>query len=210
MTRIFLIRHGQTDPNRLGLIQGQGLDAPLNATGRAQAEALGARFASEPLDAVVASPLVRALATAEAVAAPHGLPVALDAGWMEMHWGTFEGRASTPDTDAVFQRVVTAWQRGDFADRVAGGEPLLDVQARLRAAWERLLAAHRGQTVAVVSHGRSLRVLLASLLHPDGLRAMQTFQHANTSVNEVVVDDDTGNLSAARLNCIAHLDLSRI
>lgn len=203
MTRVFLIRHGQTEPNRLGLIQGQGLDAPLNATGQAQAAALAARFADVPLDAVIASPMRRARATAEAVAAPHGLPVALDAGWMEMHWGVFEGLAPTDDTDAVFRRIVASWASGDFDDRVEGGEPLLDVQARVLGAWQRLLDAHAGQTVAVVSHGRALRVLLASLLHADGLRAMPVFEHSNTGVNELAVEADA--VAPVVLNCTLHL-----
>lgn len=204
MTRVFLIRHGQTDPNRLGLIQGQGLDAPLNATGQAQAAALAARFADVPLDAVVASPMRRARATAEALAAPHGLPVALDAGWMEMHWGVFEGLAPTDETDTVFQRIVASWAAGDYADRVDGGEPLLDVQARVLGAWQRLLDRHAGQTVAVVSHGRALRVLLASLLHADGLRGMSAFHHANTSVNELAVDAHAA-VTPVVLNCTLHL-----
>ena len=205
MTRVFLIRHGQTEANRLGLIQGRGLDAPLNAEGRAQAAALADRFAAVPLAAVVASPLARARATAEAVAAPHGLAVAFDPDWEEMHWGAFEGVAPSPVTDAVFRRVVAAWQAGDFSDRVEGGEALLDVQTRLLKAWTRLLAAHAGQTVAVVSHGRALRVLLSTLLHEDGLRAMHTFEHANTAVNELVVDEASGQIVPGPLNCTRHL-----
>ena len=205
MTTVFLIRHGQTEANREQRIQGRGLNGPLNEAGRAQAHALAARFAEVPLTGVVASPMRRARETAEALAAPHGLSVALDADWEEMHWGRHEGALPSNELRALFARLHAAWDDGDFAPHPDGGETLLDVQTRARAAWHRVLDAHRDGHVAVVTHGRTLRVLLATLLHADGLRAMHTFRHANTSVNELQVDDD-GALVAVRLNCAAHLD----
>ncbi len=91
--RSFLcLRHGATDWNRLGLFQGL-TDNPLNADGIAQAHAAAARLQHVPIDRVVSSPLVRAVATAEIVAASRGARVAIDDGIIECDFGSLEGRS---------------------------------------------------------------------------------------------------------------------
>lgn len=209
-TTVYLIRHGETDANLARRVQGRGLDMPLNATGEAQAARLGDRFTGVPLTAVHASPLVRARQTAEAIATLHGLPVATDPDLEEIGWGVLEGQDDDAATAAAFAHLYAHWEAGDFDVRLEGGESVREVQARAHAAWGRILDAHAGVPdahVAVVSHGRTIRVLLATLLRRDDAEAlahMHDYQHANTSVNVLVVEDD-GTVRADLLNCIAHL-----
>ncbi|BAT58824.1 alpha-ribazole phosphatase [Variibacter gotjawalensis] len=90
-TRKFLfIRHGETDWNKAGRIQGS-TDIPLNATGRAQARAAAAALRSATFDRVIASPLSRALETAQLVNEPHGRPLHTDKNLQERGFGSFEG-----------------------------------------------------------------------------------------------------------------------
>ena len=90
-TTIFLVRHGETVDNACQIMQGQ-TQGELNQRGREQAEQVARRLASEPLDAIVASDLHRAIQTAEVIAEPHGLPVVTTPLLRERDWGSFTGR----------------------------------------------------------------------------------------------------------------------
>ena len=89
MLTLYLARHGETDYNHEGRLQGQ-LPVPLNERGRSQAKRLARRMAEIPLDAIVSSDLPRALGTAEIVAEVKGLPVQTNAGWRERNLGHWQ------------------------------------------------------------------------------------------------------------------------
>ena len=91
MTTILLVRHGETVDNARQIMQGQ-TQGELNEQGREQALKVAERLASEPIDAVVASDLHRAIQTAEYIAVPHGLPVTTTKLLRERDWGSFTGR----------------------------------------------------------------------------------------------------------------------
>ena len=91
MTTILLVRHGETVDNAAQIMQGQ-TQGELNEQGREQARTVAERLSSEPIDAVVASDLHRAIQTAEYIAAPHGLPVVTTKLLRERDWGSFTGR----------------------------------------------------------------------------------------------------------------------
>ena len=91
MTTIFLVRHGETVDNARQIMQGQ-TQGELNEQGRSQARQVAERLSAEPIDAVVASDLRRAIQTAEIIAAPHGLPVMTTPLLRERDWGGFTGR----------------------------------------------------------------------------------------------------------------------
>lgn len=203
-TTLYLVRHGETDPNRLGIVQGRGIDAALNETGRRQAESVAQRFEGTPIEAVYASTLRRAIETAEAVAARHALPVYSEPGLDEMGWGIFEGVPHTPTTARAFERMYERWGRGDFSFRIKGGESIVDVQERGKRAIEQIIARHPGDTVLIVTHGRLLRVVLASLVEGYGLERMQEIGHANTCVYRLT--HRQGLFSMDLTNCTAHLE----
>ena len=203
-TTLYLVRHGETDYNRNGIVQGRGVDAPLNERGRRQAEALARRFAAVPLDALYASPLRRALATAEAVRRYHpDVPFYQLADLAEMDWGDLEGKPYAPPYDEQIRAIYEHWRAGDYDYPVPGGESILDVQRRALRALETILTRHEGETVLVVTHGRFLRILLASVLPEYGLARMEALPHTNTAVNHLVYEN--GRFRALRLNCTAHL-----
>jgi broad specificity phosphatase PhoE len=104
-SRSFLcVRHGITDWNRQRLFQGR-TDIPLNDEGIAQAYAAARRLQDVPIDIIVSSPLIRALRTAEIIAAPSGKPVDIDAGLIECDFGRFEGRSIA---DVMDEHGITA------------------------------------------------------------------------------------------------------
>ena len=203
-TTLYLVRHGETDYNRAAIMQGRRVNSTLNATGRMQAEALAHRLAALPLDAIYTSTLLRARQTARAVAEvqPHVRMVELT-DLEEMSWGIHDGSAPGQGIAEAYGR----WRTGDYAHAVEEGESILDVQVRAIRAIETILAQEEGRTVLVVTHGRFLRVLLATLLEEYGLARMDDLHHANTGVNQLIFDGN--RFKALRLNCTLHLDAPR-
>lgn len=204
-TTLYLIRHGETDYNRQRIVQGRRINCELNQTGRAQARALARRLSTVPIDAIFSSTLRRAEETAAFIAAEHQhLEVFRLEDLEEMSWGVYEGEPPSERLSRAFESMQLDWARGDYGKRVEGGESILDVQERGLRALEHILARHEGQTVAVVTHGRFLRVLLATILDEYGLERMNEIHHANTCVNHLV--HASGTFKAHLLNCTAHLD----
>lgn len=201
----YVVRHGETEYNRRRLMQGQRIDAPLNRTGMAQAAALAERFRGVALDAVYASPLRRAVDTARSVLRHHhGLPLRTLDALAEMSWGDLEGR-SIDDVGDVLRKFQRQWRDGHFHDRVGGGESILEVEMRARQALEHFADRHAGETVLAVTHGRFLRVLLATAIpSEEGLRRMDRFGHANTGVYRITLGRGGARLDMQ--NCTDHLE----
>jgi len=145
MTTLLLARHGETDWNRELRIQGSS-DIELNQLGRAQARALAQELEHVELDAVYASDLVRARATAEAVAAFHGLEVRLDARLRERSFGSWEG---------LTREDIAVLPEGSRHD----GESDDEVRERMLEAVQAIADAHPGEQVLVVAHGGALNTL---------------------------------------------------
>lgn len=168
MTRLLLVRHGETAWNAQGRLQGQ-IDVPLSDVGKRHAMALAGRLAGEVIHAAYASDLQRAWETATTIAAPHRLMVHTDPRLREIAFGTWEGLTY----DEVRQqdpRTLADWQVDPMKIAAPGGESLADVVARVQAILRYIAGTHRDQTVLLVAHGGSLRVLicLALGLVPQG------------------------------------------
>ena len=195
MTRICFIRHGETDWNVALRMQGH-VDIPLNATGLAQAEALGRRFASGMIaaDALYCSDLIRAQQTAQPVAAALGVPIITTLQLRERNFGCCEGLVFD-EIVARYPAEAAAIKRRDPDHVPAGGESRRQHQARIRDCVTELVACHPGQTLVVVTHGGVLDVVyrLASSLAIDVPR---TYQIANASLNWVVVDEEKWQIEA--------------
>ena len=155
---IAFVRHGQTELNRRGRLQGR-LDAPLSALGAEQAAALARGFASAPVGRVLTSPLQRARDTASAIAAPHDLAVEVDDRLIELDYGEWDGLALTdvsPDDWA-------SW-RDDPEFAPPGGERLSDVTARVVSFCTDVLT---DDLVIAVSHVSPIKAAVCAALGVD-------------------------------------------
>ena len=162
-TEILLLRHGQTDANASGTLQGH-LPTPLNLTGIRQATRLAERLAAwrPPVSALVSSDLPRAAQTAGPIAAACGLPVTYGDEWRERGFGLLEGKP-------VGNRAM--WQVAGGEVDPPGAEPSADFLVRVRSALLAVAADHRGlPCVAVVTHGGPIRSVLKMLI--DGRLAV--------------------------------------
>jgi len=172
---LLLIRHAL--PVRIEAVGGPA-DPPLSAEGREQARALAAAW-SDGVDAVWASPLLRARETAAPLAAALGLEVAIDDDLAEMDR---DAEAYIPLEE--LRRDPTAWAEAVEAwVGPAGAELRAAFRRRVVAAVDRIVAAHRGQRVAVVCHGGTINAALAEVL---GLDEQLFFEPGYTSVSRVI------------------------
>ena len=183
ITRIVAVRHGETVWNAEMRMQGQ-LDTRLSARGERQARRTAAALAGEGIEAIVSSDLVRAAATAAAIADVVGLPVATDSGLRERSFGVFQGWTYA-EIDERWPEDAARWRRHDPTFAPAGGESLVAFDARAVAAMTRIAAQARGRTLLVVTHGGVLDSLYRAATGV-GLEAQRTWQLGNAAINRVL------------------------
>lgn len=198
MRRLTLIRHGLTAWNVEGRFQGQS-DVPLSDEGRAQARALAGYVAAvQGVDAVVASPLVRARETA-AIAFPDH-PAAVDPRLQELHFGLFEGRTlAENEADPVWP----VWIADPYGRVAPGGESYEQLRARAVAWLADARAAHPGAHVVAVTHSGTIQMLLADLLGVERPRWRKRVYLRHTSVSHVLFRGDDAVVE--RVNDTRHL-----
>lgn len=171
MTRIYLVRHGQTDWNVEGRWQGHA-DVPLNPTGLEQAEKVARQLAGEQLQAIYSSDLQRARQTAEALSKHTGLPVRLDARLREIHQGEWQGLLVT-EIEARYGEAFRRRRNDPYNVAPPGGETVEQVRLRVVQAFEDIITWHHGEGVAIVSHGFALAV---AQVHYQGLPIQQAWE----------------------------------
>jgi 2,3-bisphosphoglycerate-dependent phosphoglycerate mutase len=161
---LFVFRHGQTDWNREGRLQGH-IDTPLNATGLAQADALADRLRVHRLDAVVSSDLARALTTGRIIAEVLGVPLVTDHGLRETSVGAAEGLL-WEDAKTRFGAELTERWYSDNDAAFPGGETGLATLTRGLAALRRFAVSYPYQRIGVSTHGAMVRQLVKHALPP--------------------------------------------
>ena len=161
---LFVFRHGETDWNREGRLQGH-TDTPLNATGLAQARALAEKLLPHRLDAVVSSDLSRALTTAQIVAQTLGIPLFIEPGLREVNVGAAEGLLWAEAKTRFGEGLTERWYSdGDVA--FPGGETGIATRQRGLAGLRRFAALHHYRRVGVSTHGAMVRQLMQHALPP--------------------------------------------
>jgi len=182
-TRIFLIRHGATVLTAEDRFAG-ATDVRLSDEGRRQAAKLSERLAGEKIAAVYASPLDRTMETARIIAAPHVLEVLPRPGLKEISHGRWE-QHTRAEVEAKFPDEAAAWEEDPFTYAPEGGESGLQVTARSLPVLMDIVRQHPGQTVAVVSHKATIRLLLSSLLGFDPRRYRDNLDQNPAALNIV-------------------------
>jgi broad specificity phosphatase PhoE len=203
LLRLYLVRHGETAWNHENRAQGWS-DIPLDAQGLRQAEALAAAFADLALEAVYASTLVRAIVTAERIAAPHGLEVRVDPDLREMNQGSLDGMKMI-ELRRNHAALLQDWADHPATFRMPGGETLSELQARTWTAIERIAGSHREGAVVVVSHNLAIVSMVCRVL---GL-PMDRFRRIRQDVAAINILEFGGSRDTCvvRLNDTSHLKL---
>lgn len=198
--KIYIVRHGQTDFNLQGIVQGSGVDSSLNATGRAQAQAFFEAYGAITFDKIYTSTLKR---THETVAEflRMGIVHESHAGLNEISWGVNEGQKITLDEDAYYHWMLQQWQSGNASLRIKGGESPDEVALRQKPVIDKLLSDN-AKNILVCMHGRAIRILLCQLMHYP-LKSMDMFEHSNLCV--YVLEYSGSFFSVSKYNDTTHL-----
>ena len=199
-TTLLLIRHGLTDWNAEHRWQGHE-DVPLNDTGAGQAQALARRLAGWPIRVLYSSDLKRAAQTADILAQAMSLEVIHDRAWRERDVGAFQG-LTRDEIRTQYPKEFKELTQGIF--NIPFGENNQEFHSRAVNAFEKIVACHQGEMVAVVSHGGLLHTILIHVLGlPVGEYGRLSLR-GNTGLSIVEIDDGHARLS--RLNDTAHLE----
>ena len=200
MTKLILIRHGETEWNFRKMFQGHS-DVELAPEGVHQAHLLAAHFPVEHIDAIYSSDLRRARTTAEIIRDKFGVELHLTKKLREASYGRWEGRSFEELAMAHPNEFKTFFLDPDkFTPE--GGEKFSDVQGRAMEALYEIVRAHHNQTIAAVTHGGVLRTIIAAVLSAP-LKKMWAIKQFNTAVNIFRVDE--GGFSIETINSVAHL-----
>ncbi|MDX2038534.1 MAG: histidine phosphatase family protein [Isosphaeraceae bacterium] len=204
-TIVYLVRHGATAAN-LDVpyrLQGRGLDLPLDAAGRSQAEAASRALAIAGVEvaAVVASPLLRSRETAEIIAEPRGLEVVVESDLIEADLGRWEN-LTWDQAQALDPEHHDRFHAAPGTVPYPGGESFLDVQRRVTPALARTAAAYAGRSIVVIGHNVTCRAYLAGLLGIPIDRA-RAIRQANGGINVIRYDGEKPTV--VTVNACLHL-----
>jgi broad specificity phosphatase PhoE len=198
MQTVYLVRHGETDHNVEGRWQGH-LDVALNQEGLEQAKKLSDYLADTHFDVVYSSDLQRAADTARIVLGKRTQAIHFEPRLREIHLGVFQG-LTREQIASKYPAELTQWDTNP-AYVVADGESRLQLQERSFAAWSEITQKHADQTILMVSHGGTLRLMLQRVLQVENPHKLR---FANTSVT--ILQQQEGGWHAHTLNSTAHLN----
>lgn len=202
MVKVILVRHGETEWNRLRRIQGGNSDTQLNQRGRKQAESLALRLKQEEIQAVYSSPLQRAQDTARAIAGYHQLPVGVEPSLKEIEVGELEG-VSIAEVGKHLSQLLIRHSQGEELPRIPGGESLTEVQQRVWGTIQRLVSRHGDGVLVVVSHYFSILTAVCSVLNLP-LSQIDRLRLNSASISILTFDEQATRLTLFNDTC--HLD----
>lgn len=170
-------------------MQGSGIDAPINATGQAQASAFYESYKNIPFDQLYHTALIRTKQSIQQFI-DQGIPTIVLPELNEISWGDYEGTPMTPDENEYYQHMIHQWKLGSLDYAIAGGESPNKVAERMKRGINIILNGP-GENILVCMHGRAMRIFLSLILNFD-LRYMDQFEHHNLCLYQLdQLPDDT-------------------
>ncbi len=201
MKAVYLIRHGETDYNKLKRMQGRGINASINEKGKEQAVAVAEWLRDKPVNNVITSSLKRAIESAapicECKEVTHESYTELD----EMNFGELEGKPFM-EVKSDLLHLHENWSNGNLKAAPANGEYPIEVFERANAKVIEILYSNGSNHIVFMLHGRLIRILLSEWLGL-GLQNMHQIEHQNGAINHLIWRD--GIFEAVRLNITSHL-----
>jgi broad specificity phosphatase PhoE len=185
---LYIVRHGQTDFNKQGIVQGRGRDTDLNEEGRRQANQFYNAYKDVPFDKIYISELKRTQQSIQQFI-DSGLPYEKLSGLDELAWGIYEGKPSSPETKAAFLLMMRDWVAGRLDSKFENGESPNEVRLRQLEALRIIMSHTEEEQVLICMHGRAMRLFLC-LLTGKPLTQMDSFPHQNLVLYKVTFDGE--------------------
>lgn len=198
--KLIIVRHGQTDYNALGIMQGRK-GKPLNITGWEQVRKLSLRLKNEKIDVAYVSNLERTQETAREILSAHqNIPVIYTKELQERSYGIYDGKHRDIYLSA---RKKSALPHSEF--KPEGGESVVEARERALKFYTKLQSKHQKDTVLIVSHGGLIRALLAVILDESFASAKDSKIYLHNSA-VTILNIDKGNVVMEAFNCVKHLE----
>lgn len=188
MKTIYLIRHGQTEFNLKGIIQGSNVDSDLNDTGRDQASRFFEAYQHVPFDKIYTSKLKRTVQSVQSFI-DKGIPFEQFQGLNEISWGDQDGKATNSSMSEYYHYVANEWAIGNLDLQIGGGESPNQVLSRQKPVMEYILSQEHEKNVLICIHGRAMRILLCHLLGKP-ISEMDKFEHSNLCLYKLVYNNN--------------------
>jgi len=205
-TRIFLVRHGETEWNRIRRFQGRS-DIPLSREGKEQADSLALVLKDESLTAIYSSPLVRAVETARIIKTFHpSTPLLEEPGLVEMDLGEFDGMEA-PHWAERYPDFLKAWWENPADLRMPGGENLKEVQTRAMEALDRISQSHPVESTLLICGHNFVNLTILCHAMEISLNRFRDLRQETASLN--VLSKQGGKLRAEVINERSHLKKKR-
>ncbi len=184
---LYILRHGQTELNRLSIVQGSGVDSDLNDHGYAQAKAFYDTHRHVDFDLVITSKLKRTHQTVQHFI-DRNIPWEQTADVNEISWGIHEGKHQSPEQNERYQQMIEAWRSGDLDASIEQGESARQLFERIERFVE-WVKQRPEKKILVATHGRAIRCLITYL---KGLPVteMESAEHSNTGLYVAHLVDD--------------------
>lgn len=198
MTKVIFVRHGETSWNHSRRYQGH-TDISLNDKGLQQAKLVAQRLAGETISAIYSSDLRRAVQTAYLIAGQHSLHPILVPDLREVNFGLWEG-LTYEEIMLTWPEVLSAIYTKPGSVLIPGGESFDDVQRRTVLGLAECIAFHQDETIVVVSHGGTMRVLLCHALGLS-LENMWSLKQDSTGINIIEYYETTKVVSLVNDTC---------
>jgi len=200
---IYLIRHGETEYNRRGIVQGSGIDADLNELGQAQAEAFYDAYGHIRFDKIYTSELKRTHQSVKRFI-DMGIPHEVHSGLNEISWGIYEGKAHIGADDTTYTGILRQWSDGYYKVALEGGESPWQVRKRQLPFIQTIISQPHERNILVAMHGRAMRILLTTLCNQP-LSLMDEYQHNNLCLYQLEYAPEENRFRILLRNDITHL-----
>jgi len=205
MKKIYIFRHGETEFNKLGIMQGRSIDIGLNNHGKEQAKSFFYYYNHIPFELIISSELKRSREII-GMFINKGIPHIIDERITEISWGANEGQPMGEDTKQRFKKMINEWAKGNLEYSIPGGETGVSLVTRIDSFIE-MLKQRQEKFILINTHGRALKMLVTRLLQQD-ISMMEKYKHHNTGL--YLFEQKNNKFSLIKENDISHLENRKI
>jgi broad specificity phosphatase PhoE len=174
---IYLIRHGETDFNKKGFLQGSSIDASLNSKGQEQALAFYQAYKHIKYNKIYTSVLKRSIESVK-LFIRDGFVVEHYKELNEINWGIFEGKEISGNERKTLKDLAITWKNGNYEAKIPGGESPVEVAERLQKIINTIFSREEEKNILICLHGRALRIMIC-LLCKVPFKHMENYFHHN-------------------------------
>jgi probable phosphoglycerate mutase len=201
MLRLYILRHGETDYNKQRIVQGSGVDAPLNETGLKQAQKFFNHYKNVPFEAVYSSELLRAYQTIKPFEILY--PIQKKPEINELSWGMIEGKPFEGEVTQIYWEANQQWAKGNLDYKIENGESPNEIWKKANHFLNHVIKEHKSN-VLICTHGRTMKILFSQLLG-YGMAFQDIFTHPNTSLT-ILKYIHPQHFIVEKFNDISHLE----